>query len=58
MAQGPDPNRIAETDRELTGSDERTGGGIESPKTTRLGLSSGVIAAVVILLVVILFVVF
>jgi hypothetical protein len=58
MAQGPDPNRETRVDRDLSGNDERSGGGVESPSTTRLGLSSGMIAILVVILVVVLFLVF
>lgn len=54
MAQAPDPNRHPETDPELSGHEERSGGGIGSPKSTRLGLSSGAIAGIAVLLVLML----
>lgn len=46
MAQGPDPNRWNETDPEAVG------GGLGDPPSTRLGLSSGVIAAIVLILLI------
>lgn len=51
MAQGPDPNRHFETDPELAGDEIRAGGGPGDPGSTRMGLSSWAIAAVVVLFV-------
>lgn len=49
MAQGPDPNRHTQTDRENTGDEQRAGGGLGDPRSSRLGLSSGAIAVVAVL---------
>lgn len=49
MAQGPDPNRHPETDPELSGVEQRKGGGMGSPRSTRFGLSSGAIAVLILL---------
>lgn len=51
MAQGPDPNRHFETDRELTGDEIREGGGPGDPDSSRIGLSSWAIVAVALALV-------
>jgi len=40
MAEGPDPNRNFDTDRDLTGEEQAAGGGFGSPRQTRLGLGT------------------
>ena len=52
MAQGPDPNRHPGTDRELSGREQRRGGGTGSPRTTRLGLSSWLITLLAVALLI------
>ena len=50
MAEGPDPSRHFETDREMTRDQLEEGGGLGNPRSTRAGLSSWAIAALVLVL--------
>jgi hypothetical protein len=54
MAQGPDPNRNFDTDREITRAELEQGGGLGDPKSSRLGLSSWAIVVLVVVLAVVL----
>lgn len=54
MAQGPDPNRNFDTDREITRDDIEQGGGLGDAKSTRLGLSSALIALVALVIAAVL----
>lgn len=51
MAQGPDPNRNFDTDREMTPEELRSGGGPGDFRSSRLGLSSWGVAILAIILV-------
>ena len=56
MAQGPDPNRHFDTDRELTGDAQRGGDDPASLRSTRLGMSSVAIAVLAVIIAVVVLV--
>lgn len=51
MAEGPDPNRVTETDRELHADDQRAGAGLGNLSTTRVWWPSWVSVLVLVVLV-------
>ena len=53
MAQGPDPNRHFETDREITRDEVKAGGGLGDLRSSRLGLPSWAIALLALLILLI-----
>jgi hypothetical protein len=51
VAEGPDPNRFPQTDRELQGDDQRTGAGLGNLRTTRVWFPSWLSVTVLVVLV-------
>jgi hypothetical protein len=51
LAEGPDPNRVTETDRELQGEDERAGAGLGNLNTARVWFPSTLSVVVLVVLV-------